>query len=253
MTRGSLLYPRLRTDAAAKLLDEELPLVLDELYRRSQLDHPDAAPAPTGGRPASHAEIGAVRQAIREVAHSAGYPKPLRANGRDFDERCGAALFETMSIVPADAAEVGVWSFLSLVVIPEIGPWRYPGRHPDRLAGGPRNILRRLWWRAWALGPKTPPPLGCEPLGEDEYVAIMERSLGGNPRIARALRDALWRCEKSQPGFPRSEVMRRMALRLRATRSHVCLDALSDIQLGALLDRIAADSVGDLRRQSRSS
>lgn len=253
MSPGSLLYPRLRSDAAAQLLQEEATLGLEELRRLSRLEHPDAAPAPTGGRPVSRPEIEAVRAAIRDTAGWAGYPSPLRGSEREFDEKCGAVLFETMGIVTADAADVGVWSFLSLVVLPEIGPWRYPGRHPERLTGGPRNVLRMLWWRAWALGPETSPPAGCEPLGEDEYVAIMERSLGGNPRIARGLRDALWRCERMKPGFARSEIMRRMALRLRAARSHTCLDALSDLQLESLLDRIIVDSINDLRRRSESA
>jgi hypothetical protein len=139
-----------------------------------------------------------------------------------------------------------VWSFLTLVVCPEIGPWRFPGRTEERLLGEPRNVLRRLWWRAWTLGPNlSEAPEGCEPLGEDEFVQVMERpSLGGNRRTARALQFALWRAEAAGLRMPRSELMRQLARRARAAKSHIQFDALSDEELGALLDRIVDQSAG---------
>ena len=149
-----------------------------------------------------------------------------------------------MGVVTADAAEEGVWSFLSLVLTPEIGPWRFPDRAEDRLLGRPRNVFRRLWWRAWALGPDLDvAPEGCSPLGEDEFVQIMERpSLGGNQRTARALRDALWRAECGGSTVGRSELMRQVTRRLRAVRSHVALDVLSGQQLSNLLDDLTSSS-----------
>jgi hypothetical protein len=150
-----------------------------------------------------------------------------------------------MDIVPADAAEEGVWSFLTLVVVPEIGPWRFPAQAEERLVGRPRNVLRRTWWRAWALGPDLDvSPEGCEPLGEDESVQIMERpSLGGNRRTAQALQAALWRAEQVGISVPRTELMRQLARRLRATKSHIALDAIDDESLAELLDGLRRDSL----------
>src|SRR5690606_17288623 len=132
----------------------------------------DAETSATGGHPAPLERLAAVQTAIRDVAVRAGYPEPLsRTRTQAFDRPCGTRLYDLMGIVPADAAEEGVWSFLTLVVVPEIGPWRFPGLAEERLLGRPRNVLRRTWWRAWALGPDldSAPP-GCEPLGEDESV-----------------------------------------------------------------------------------
>src|SRR5690606_11986797 len=132
---------------------------------------------------------------------------------------------QTMGIVPADAAEEDVWTFLSVVLVPEIAPWRFPGAPEERVLGRPRNVLRRLWWRAWTFGPDLDyAPVGAAPLGEDEFVSVMERStLAGCQPVARAIRGALWDAELAGCGLPRSELMRELTKRVRATRSEVAL------------------------------
>lgn len=251
MIAESLLYPRLGRAAAQRILHERAGAELDELYGLGSINHPDAAPAATGGHPAPAEKLLEIQNAIREIAKAAGFPQPLAGYTQQFDRPCGTALFEIMDIIPADAADEGVWSFLSVVVVPEIGPWRFPSLAEERILGRPRNVLRRLWWRAWALGPDlVDAPDGCQPLGEDESVAIMERpSLGGNRRSACALRDALWRAEKNGLTVPRSELMRQLARRLRAARSHISLDALDDTHLVDLLNRLTQKSIHDLANQ----
>jgi hypothetical protein len=159
-----------------------------------------------------------------------------------------------MRIVPADAASEDVWTFLSVVVLPEIGPWRFPERAEERLLGRPRNVLRRLWWRAWAVGPDLDiAPTGCAPLGEDEFVGIMERpSIGGNPRVACAVRNALWRVEARRIPIARSEVARELTRRFRSHLSHICVEALSDDELRDLLDESAESAVMALQGGSRT-
>lgn len=244
----TLLYPRLPRDVAQRLIAERADQSLADLKDLSTLSHPDAEPAATGGNPVDERRLAEVREVVRATAEKAGYPEPLGSSTQKFDRPCGTALLDLMGIVPADAAEEGVWSFLTLVVTPEIGPWRFPGRSEERLLGRPRNVLRRTWWRAWALGPDLDAaPDGCTPLGEDESVQIMERpSLGGNRRTARALQAALWRAELQGLSVARSEVMRELARRLRATKSHIALDALSDEQLIELLDRLTGDALQSL-------
>ncbi len=197
-----------------------------------------------------------IQESVRRVADEAGFPDALsHGSEQAFDRPCGSVLYRTMDIVPADAAEDGVWTFLSVVVLPEIGPWRFPSRAEDRLLGRPRNALRRLWWRAWAFGENLDEaPDGCGPLGEDEFVQVMERpSLGGNQRTARAIRDALWRAEQAGLSVPRSELMRELTRRLRAERSHRALDVLNDAELTSLLDSIAATSIARLQTLAPAS
>jgi hypothetical protein len=242
---SSLLYPRLPRAVAQNLIFERAGASLSDLSGLSTLSHPDAEPSATGGHPVDAHRLSEVRAEIREIAESAGYPLPLGTLTQNFDRPCGSMLFRLMEIVPADAAEEGVWSFISLIVVPEIGPWRFPGRSEERLIGRPRNVLRRTWWRAWALGPDLEhAPDGCTPLGEDESVQIMERpSLGGNRRTARALQAALWRAEESGLSVARSEVMRELARRLRAAKSHISLDALDDGALSDLLGRLTGEAL----------
>jgi hypothetical protein len=248
MSSATLLYPRLNRAVAQRILNERSNFPLEKLREMGSLDHPDAAPSATGGRPVTTEKLRDIQSAIRQIANEAGYPKAIAGSTQTFDRPCGSALYRLMEIVPADAAEEGVWSFMTVVLVPEIGPWRFPRQSDDRILGRPRNVLRRLWWRAWALGPDLETaPVGCEPLGEDESVQIMERpSLGGNRRSARALQTALWSAEVTGLTVPRSELMRQLARRLRATKSHISLDALDDQSLAVLLKRLTDDAVHDL-------
>ena len=248
MTGGHLLYPRLETAAARAILQDRAGASLGELKKLSALEHHDAAPSATGGHPAQAAKLEEVQVAIRAVAEKAGYPEALSGSAQAFDRPCGSVLYKTMEIVPADAADEGVWSFLTIVLVPEIGPWRFPRQPEERIIGRPRNVLRRLWWRSWALGPDLDAaPERCEPLGEDEFVQIMERpSLGGNRRSARALQEAVWRAELAGLSAPRSELMRQLARRLRGVRSHLSLDALDDDQLEALLNKLTREALSAL-------
>lgn len=248
MTVGSLLYPRLPRNVARRIVVERSTVSHSDLYQSANLSHPDAEPSATGGHPADRTKLEQVQETIRQVAEQAGYPKPLGGSTQAFDRPCGTELLKHMDIVPADAAEEGIWSFLTLVVVPEIGPWRFPAQAEERMIGRPRNVLRRTWWRAWALGPDlNQAPEGCEPLGEDESVQIMERpSLGGNRRTARALQAALWRAELDGLSVPRSELMRQLARRLRATKSHLSLDAIDDDSLSGLLDGLRHEALRSL-------
>lgn len=244
MTPPTLLYPRLPRSVAKAVIRERTSATLSELRDLAALSHPDAEPSATGGHPVDSEKLREVQQAVRDVAAQAGFPNPLGGSAQGFDRPCGTALLALMDIIPADAAEEGVWSFLTLVLVPEIGPWRFPALAEDRLLGHPRNVLRRTWWRAWALGPDlSRAPDGCEPLGEDESVQIMERpSLGGNRRTAGALQAALWRADLAGLTMPRSELMRQLARRLRAVKSHIALDSLDDASLAGLLDGLCADA-----------
>ena len=135
-----LLYPRLPREEGLKLIGERRELGVADLRQLGLLTHPFAAPAPTGGTPAKPERLAIVQNEIRSAAAKAGFPNPLRrGEEQSFDRPCGTALFQAMGIVPADAASEDVWTFLTLVVVPEIGPWRFPERKDERLLGKPRN------------------------------------------------------------------------------------------------------------------
>lgn len=238
------IYPRLPRTAAHKVIAELTGASPQDLAAYGTLSHPSAAPAAVGGSPIPKHELGRIQEGIREIMYQYGFPAQLGLVDRqNLDRSLGTYLYKNMNIVPGDAAEEGVWSFLSLIVVPELGPWRFPDRAESRLVGKPRNVLRRLWWRAWALGPDlTSAPSGCSPLSEDEYVQIMERSrLSGNRRAARAVQAAVWRADADGIlTMPRTDLMRGLVQRVLATRSHIVLDVLTDDEIVELTDRFVA-------------
>lgn len=252
--RDIYLYPRLSRSSARIILATHVPLGLNDLRGTAALSSPQAAPSPTGGTPVPEHILATVQNGIRQISDQFGYPAMLTlAAQQALDHACGTFLLQSMGIVPADAAEEGVWSFLSMVVLPEFAPWRFPSRTEERLIGRPRNALRRLWWRAWALGPDLSwAPEGCTPLMEDESVQIMERTtVSRNQRTAKAVQNALWRAEKAGISLNRPDLVRLLIPRVRAARSNICLDALSDENFDELLDELldqVLESSGELRK-----
>ena len=243
---SAFLYPRLDAHSAVVLLGEQIATAPHQLRSLSAVAHSDAACAPTGGNPVSEHHLLKLQATLQGVCDDFGFPKPLKKSKQgEFDRVCGTILHRDMGIVPADAAEEGVWSFVSLVVVPELAPWRFPDRHQDRLLGKRRNALRRLWWRAHVLGPDlTSAPPGCSPFGEDEFVQVMERpTIARNFRLAKHLQGAMWRLELE--GFPgnRAEVLRSSIKIIRADRSHIAMDVMSDAVLDRYLDEIVREAI----------
>jgi hypothetical protein len=239
----SLIYPRLQPQAASELVARARNLQLEALRRDSQLTHPQVEYYTSGVR-VEQRQLAEVRGAVHEVLDQLGFPDPHRGqNARinAFDHEIGRRLHQKMQIVPADAASPDVWAFMTLVLLPDAAMWRYPYGDLDRLLGGPRNTLRRLWWRGFVLGdgPDDPPAR----LGEDQLVQVMERpTVGGNPRVARAFCTAYLREQDRRPELPRMIWMRDAAKRLIRLTAFVAVDALDDEQLIALMNEVVANS-----------
>lgn len=239
------LYPRLDAHSADLLVQAQQGLTLAELHVHGASHHADAVCSPTGGLPVGESQLRDLQATLRGLCEDFGFPAPLKTSKQgEFDRVCGTILRRDMGIVPADAAEEGVWSFISLVLVPELAPWRFPSRHKDRLLGKPRNALRRLWWRAHVLGPDlTWVPPGCTPLNEDESVQIMERpTIAKSGRLAQQLKQVLWRLESKGFAGSRAELLREVIKLIRAERSHIAMDAMHDNVLSAYLDEIVEEA-----------
>jgi hypothetical protein len=168
-------------------------------------------------------------------------------------------MFRIMEIVPSDAANEGVWSFLSLVLLPDVSLWRFPNRdrreNYERVLGRPRNVFRRLWWRCFALGDAADGAVSH--LLEDEAVGLFERpTLGGDPRVATAIAAAhLERLTSSSTS--RTEVMRQATKRLLRLSAIVSLSALGDMELmktvGEVFDVATAVVENDQSNRTRTA
>ena len=128
---------------------------------------------------------------VLDISYSHGFPQAQPRGGHGpFDQQLAIYLYEQMSLVPAEATVGGVWSFMSLVLLPDVAAWRYPDRHRQRFIGSDtmvatsnRHVFGRLWARSYIFGSDLLPWLV-----EDNFEAIFGRPVfGGNIRVARAI------------------------------------------------------------------
>jgi hypothetical protein len=246
------VYPRLPRSQALVLLHEFVDADIATARSGAAVSHPAAAPVAVGPQKAPDHVIELLADSVREVATSLGYPGPLsRARVSRFDQPCGELLLERMQIVPADAANEDVWSFLTLVVLPDVALWRFPDMKDERFLGRPRNTFRRLWWRAFTLSGENTSDYGTsDPLGEDELVTIFERpSIARTAGLARAMTRAV-RGLPATPGVPRSDVMRELAKRMRRLLSYISFDLLERADLDTVVEAELAASVAAIRNNN---
>lgn len=240
MTRLGVVYPRIPTQVAIRLLREYQARPLGELRAGSTTAHQRSYYQPNYPNRVSSQQLEALREGVEAIAVRHGYPASLKKGAAaDFDRHTATYLVGNMDILPTDAAEEEVWNFFTLVLLPHIATWRYPNTNQNdeypRLIGKPRNVFRKLWWRAFVLGPEL-----SEKLGEDETVGIMERpSIGGNRALARAIVVAHARTQTQNPGrYPASEFLRNVNVRIRAINSVRALTFLPERELQAEVDQI---------------
>lgn len=241
----SWVWPRLPAGVARTLYEEQVLQDPAELREAASTEHPLAAPIAVGGAPVPVEGISELQSGIRAIADGLGFPEPL-GEITSFDQPAGRLLHERMGIIPADSGSDEVWSFLTLVVLPDVAAWRFPGRTAERILGRPRNTFRRLWWRVETVGVDLIDVPGG--LGEDELVAIMERTtVAADPRSARLLGKAIFESEKVE-GVSRTELMRDVAKRYLRTQAVLALEILDDSEIGAILNRHLEDATNALSR-----
>jgi len=225
----SWVWPRL-PEAAAQARFKSLGSSLEELREWSATSDHEAAPVAVGGTPVPIKVVQELQIQIRDIAASYGYPRLLaKPKTAKFDREASLVLYEVMDIIPADAACLEVWSFTTLVLLPDVACWRFPERAEARLLGRPRNVFGRLWARVDVVGRGL---LEREDsLGEDEFVGIMERTkLAADHRLARHLALALIELAPLY-SVPRSELLRDVAKRILRLRALLSLESLSDEEL----------------------
>lgn len=144
------------------------------------------------GSPVGPIALVGIRQSVEAALVSAGLFPVLRGNAAEWDRTAGWALHRATSTLatrmsPMEAASADVWSWLTLVLMPDIALQRFSDGSSLRMTGGPRNVFRKVWWRVEVLG-ELADPSRASTLGEDELVGIFERtSLGRNHHVVRAI------------------------------------------------------------------
>lgn len=240
-------YPRLDSAAALELIREQAGQAVSDLVSAADLSHPRVSWYPTARDQVPAERLREIQTESRAVARTFGYPGVSRGRAlTGFDQRIGRLLHERMAILPAEAAHPGVWSFLSLVLMPDVAHWRFPNQQAkddyERLTGGDRNVFRRVWWRSYSLGPEL-----AEKLLEDEAVGIMERpSIGMCPTLARAVAQRHLDVISENPAVARTLLMRDATKRLRRLSPNLSLYSLRDEDLQSLVAEVFNASIAAL-------
>lgn len=236
MIEGKWLYPRLPRTSAEELLETLRDTEPGQCAKLAGIAHPMAAPAPTGGTPVSDRHLRELRSVVlREFEEE--MQQPLQGgNEAAVDARFGRLLHRHLQIITSDAAHEGVWSFLALVLLPDLAAWRFPSYHPARFLGTHRNVFRRTWWRQHVLGDimQRAEASGRRPLGEDELVGIFERSrMARSHELARAIARYILALDVSN----RSDFARDLAKRIRRRMAYINVDVLTREQVEAFVSQ----------------
>ncbi|MCQ9331053.1 hypothetical protein NQ023_03035 [Corynebacterium phoceense] len=249
-------YPRLSDSYSMLLIADFSDKSPDELAKEVQIHNEMAFYNPLATYPVPTQEIEELRSSLLRVAEDCGFPEAMaRSQVRDFDQRAAAVLYDSLDLVPAEAANQEIWNYLTLSVLPDIAAWRYPNisRSPsfERWLGVDRNVFRKLWWREATLGRSL-----NALLGEDEAVGIMERpSLSGNPAVARAIIQSFDRVYPEFAEFGRSDLLRAVMVNIRRHLPLVDFEFYEDDELQEFISEIiyaACKNYADVQRESSS-
>lgn len=246
----SLLWPHLDRALAeplfASLVDAHARPIVGEMR------HPAQTYASSGGSRATPDDLARLRDGIVEVAVAHGFPVD-RSRAIDFDRALAPRLLTLMPMPTGEALTKPVWSFVSLVVAPDVTYWRFvdPRREwnverwvcSDRT----RHMFARLWWQARQLTVPTSDGLDArllDGLTESELNHLTERvSIGGCGPLVRAMAGAVL----DLPARQRHRgVVRNGALRLLRLVAVVDPYSLDDAQLAALARRALDEAVAVL-------
>jgi hypothetical protein len=239
------LYPRLSHSIAESVYDDLELLTVSDLTSRAATVHDKAIYAATGGERVGSDTLNLIRTLILDAVTALGFPRPLDSTAR-FDLEMSERLYDGIVITPGEAARAEVWSFLALVVLPDVARWRFPTAGRERFVGGVRNTLQRLWWRAYTLAePEAADRFHLmRHLSEDALVQIMERpGVSSDHRLAREIARRFISMVERVPASALEDARRFAVKRVRQRMAIVRLDALAVSELNVVLDELFADAV----------
>ncbi|MDR7191013.1 hypothetical protein J2Y46_003871 [Microbacterium sp. BE35] len=241
----STLYPRLPRPIAERLFDQADTLT-------PATEHPGQIFAPVGGRRARPEDLARLGTQLRDLAGEFGFPvPPLRGSRIEFDRRSAQLMVEAMDLSWSEAAAHDVWSFVALVVAPDVTRWRFRPDNRERWVATDltRHTWARAWWRGTVFGAR---PDLLAALSESDLNQILERRIiGGDPRLAVALADALIAATEGIEA-QRRPLIRDAAARLRRRLAFIDPRALDDAAVVDLCATQISESLELLPREPDS-
>lgn len=262
-----LVFPEATDRHVRRILGSETDeRILDEDIQLSDSDYGGSYVIKGDGTLITPRQLLSIRKQVLERLAAAGLRvgEPMTVPERTkWDRTVGAALAELVSMGPFQTyigtsdedAGGNAWTYLSVHVFPEFAGWRFPGRQGaapeadlldesekervkavDRVRGGRRNVLFRVWFRSFVLGADHRLPDGADHLSEDELDNIFGRpTISRNHELTRRIVDAIYRNRPN--GTRRNFVVRELMKEVRRRYSSVNFAALGEA-LDEELDRL---------------
>lgn len=205
MTR---IFPRFSPADEKRLLDEiaqDVRAGREASTLRENGLHPLRQWPATGGEPATEAELREIRRDLvsRLDALDAHAPADQGARVRAMDRAITDGLMATLGDDSGALFQPGVWTYLSMVLLPDVVLRRFGRFERDRFVGNRRNTFSRLYLRGLIFGGFLDQE-GVELL-EDDFVGLVDRTLAGDHRLTRALAVAT---VQRPPGMPHRNFVR---------------------------------------------
>lgn len=242
-----VIYPRFSADDARRALVElenAVALGREAPHYTSGTHHPRAYFGIGGAGTVSVSELSKLRAEMRDQLATVSVGQ--RNHDRKFDLLAGAGLAQWFDgDLRGQAANPGVWSYLTIAVLPDLAVRRFPldknGRlSPDRFLAGRRNVFYRAYLRAVVLGGLLNDPE--VELFEDDLVGLIDRNLSADHRLARFVSEQIASTPKD---LPRREIVRDGLKAVQFESRVTDLGSLSDVELRDMIaDLFAAPGVG---------
>jgi hypothetical protein len=229
------LWPQIPDVVASRAFED----MLDSHALQPATSHPAQLWSPVGGRVATP-HLQGLQEALTSMAQARGYPESGNTESRiAFDREAALLLRERMDLDWSEAGRRGVWSFMSLVLLPHLTMWRFGIGNRERWVATDltRHTWARLWWQAVVFAGQENL---LHALSESDLNQLLERrSIGGDPRLVCALATAILVMNQDAG---RRAVIREASKRLRRLLAFVDVAALDDHQIKQLAWRVVAES-----------
>lgn len=198
----------------------------------------------SGGVQTNEADLKELAKQMMAVAFENGFPKPPTLQDQQkFDREAGRILAqsETLKRSMAETQRAECWAGLTALYFLDLAIWRHANPRSnsgylsvERLKGGNRNFLRRLWLRNQAFVNRDDQEIPdwdlIDHMTEDALRAVIDRpSLSTETRLVSAL-GRTW-LAYSKKGFVMEALMRDVSLRIRAHAECREFSELSDDEL----------------------
>lgn len=234
---AGVIYPRFSAEDARRAfteLESVVALGRDAPHFTRGAHHPRAYFGIGGTGTVAIAELAKLREEMSDQLSTVSATQ--RNHDRKFDLLAGAGLAQWFSgDLRGQAANPGMWSYLTIAVLPHLAVRRFPpdkdGRlAPDRFLAGRRNVFYRAYLRAVVLGDLLNDPE--VDLFEDDLVGLIDRKLSSDHRLARFVSEQIASTPKD---LPRRDIVREGLKAVQFESRVTDLAELTDAELRGMI------------------